>query len=560
MSASIDSRVDDELRLQSSMENERAVFDGHCQEVAERILPTHQNFHGVKRPAGAKVGQDNFDSTAQLALPAFAAALDDLLTPRSQEWHKLNLRRWSPIKGTDVQSSPDQEQLLQVMNTTMFLHRYAPGSNFANQANDVYKSLGAFGNGGLFVDDWVGRGLRYKSVPFSELWFSENFAGIIDTVHRKFELTARQCKQRFMDSCPPAILEAAEKEPLRKFEILHCVRPREDAAWGRMDYKGMAFVSYYIACESRTLLREGGFRTMRYAIARYDVAPKETYARSPAMMVLADIKMVNEQQKTLLSTGQKIANPPLLLSSEALAPSRMGAGALIRGGMSKDGTRLIEPLAVGANLPVTLEMVEQTRKVINTAFLLTLFQILVENHTMTATEAMQRAQEKGALLAPTMGRLQSDFLGVLIEAEMDILFRAGAFPMWPESMDGMETDIEYTSPLAQAQKATEGVAILQMVQDVASISQFDPSAVKVLKGAETIRRLASIRGAPSDLMRTAEEVEAMDAAELGEKQMRNILGAAGLAAGAAKDVAAAQSLAASAPSQAAPLVIPQEAL
>lgn len=560
MTASIDSRVDDALRLQSSMESERAVFDGHCQEVAERILPTHQNFHGVKRPAGAKVGQDNFDSTAQLALSSFAAALDDLLTPRSQEWHKLNLRRWSPAKGTNIEETPEQAQFLQVINQTMFLHRYAPGSNFANQANDVYKSLGAFGNGALFVDDWVGRGIRYKSVPFSELWFAENFAGIIDTVHRKFELTARQCKQRFGDSCPAAILEAAVKEPLRKFEILHCVRPREDAAWGRMDYKGMAFASYYIACEARALLKEGGFRTMRYAIARYDLAPKETYARSPAMMVLADIKMVNEQQRTLLSTGQKIANPPLLLTNDALAPSRMGAGAILRGGMSKDGQQLMKSLEVGANLPVTMEMVDQTRKVINTAFLVTLFQILVENHTMTATEAMQRAQEKGALLAPTMGRLQSDFLGPLIDAEMDILFRAGAFPMWPESMDGLETDIEYTSPLAQAQKATEGVAILQTVTDVATIAQFDPGVVRVFKSTEAIRRLTAIRGAPLDLLRSAEEVEAMEAADLGDKQMRNILEAAGVAAGAAKDAASAQSLAASSPSQVAPPVIPQEAL
>lgn len=542
------------------MEGERSVFDSHCQEVAERILPTHQNFHGTKRTPGAKVGENIFDSTGQLALGHFAAALDDLLTPRAQQWHKLTLRKWSASKGVNVEEGAEQTRFLDIINRTLFAHRYAPGSNFANQANDVYKSLGAFGNGALFIDDDMGRGIRYRSVPFAELWFAENFGGTIDTVHRKLELTARQCKQRFGDSCPKAILDAAEREPLRKFEILHCFKPREDAAWGRQDYKGMAFASYYIAFEGRTLLSEGGFRKMRYAVARYDLAPKETYARSPAMMVLPDIKTVNEQQKTLLSTGQKIANPPLLLTSDGLAPTRMGPGAIIRGGVSKDGQALVQPLEIGANLPVTMEMIDQTRRVINQAFLVTLFQILVENKTMTATEALQRAQEKGALLAPVMGRMQSDFLGPLIEAEIDILHRAGAFPVWPEAMDGMETEVQYTSPLAEAQRASEGIAILRVAEDAAAISQFDPQAPRVLKGAQMIRRLAEIRGAPSDLLRTEEEVEALDAADVNSKQLANILGAADVAGSAAKNIAQAASLAASSPAQAAGLTIPAEAL
>ena len=49
-------------------------------------------------------------------------------------------------------------------------------------------------------------------------------------------------------------------------------------------------------------------------------------------------------------------------------------------------------------------MLDQRHRSINDAFLVTLFQILVDSPSMTATEAMLRSQEKGALLAPTSSR------------------------------------------------------------------------------------------------------------------------------------------------------------
>ncbi|STU67291.1 Bacteriophage head to tail connecting protein [Klebsiella pneumoniae subsp. ozaenae] len=58
-----------------------------------------------------------------------------------------------------------------------------------------------------------------------------------------------------------------------------------------------------------------------------------------------------------------------------------------------------------------MTLAEQKRQTINDGFFITLFQILVDNPQMTATEAMLRAQEKGQLLAPTAGRIQAEFLG-----------------------------------------------------------------------------------------------------------------------------------------------------
>lgn len=538
-----DSRAEEVLRRQARMEAERAPLDGVCQEVAERVLTRQRDFTGRQSGAGAWRSDKVFDSTAPLALDKFAAAIESMLTPRASRWHELAIRDWRDRQDRPAALPEAVRAWLGQVNETLFSARYAAGANFASQAHETYVGLGAFGNGTLFVDEAEGGGLRYRSIPFAETWFAENFQGQVDTVHRKFELTARQWVQRFGDETPASIARAAEDEPHRRFELIHCTQPREDADWSRRDWRGMAFASWYVSFEGRKLLKEQGYRTMRYAVARYVTAPREIYGRGPAMTVLADIKTVNEQQKTLLRTGQMIAEPPLLLSDEGgLTAFKLQPRAINRGALAQDGTELVRPLSIGANLPITLEMVNQTRESINQAFLVTLFQILVETPQMTATEAMLRAQEKGALLAPVMGRLQSELLGPLVQAELDILAGGGALPDMPRELEALEdvvADIDYTSPLARAQKSDEGVAILRLLEDAAAVGQFDPSAVKMIKGPETLRRLAEIRGAPAGLLRSPEDMEALAEQDGAMARLQAVLGAAGQAAGVAKDAAAA---------------------
>lgn len=551
----MDTRAEDALRLQASLEAERANFDSHCQEVADRVLTRQREFTTKRNPGGEKQNEKVFDSTAPLALEKFAAAIEGMLTPRASRWHDLTMR------GRDADDAA-KKQLAEVTDT-LFRYRYRPGANFASQAHETYIGIGAFGNGCIFVDDEIGRGPIYRAIPFAQLWWSENFQGRIDTVHRKFELTARQWMQKFGDETPQAIQKAAEIEPNRKFELIHCVRPREDADWSRGDYRGMAYASYYVSFEGRKLLKEGGYRTMRYACARYVTAPREVYGRGPAMTVLADIKSVNEQQKTLLRTGQKIADPPMLLTEDGcLGGFKMQPGALNRGAVGPGGEELVKPLQVGANLPITLEMVNQTRSVINDAFLVTLFQILVDGPQITATEAMLRAQEKGTLLAPTMGRLQTELLDPIVQAELDILAQMGVLPELPPEMydDEDMLAIEYTSPLARMMKAEEGIGIMRTIESAVPIMQIDQGAATVFqgKGADIIRRLAEVNGMAPDLLNTDEEVQAATAQQQERARMADILGAADVASGAAKNFAQAQAAATASPGQL-PAIIPEAA-
>ncbi|GAJ09272.1 unnamed protein product, partial [marine sediment metagenome] len=197
----------------------------------------------------------------------------------------------------------------------------------------------------------------------------------------------------------------------------------------------------------------------------YVTGPGEIYGRSPAMLALPSIKTLNEQKKTVLKQGHRVTDPVLLAHDDgAVGAFSLRPGSLNPGSMSKDGKRLVDVLPTG-NLSVGFEMMNQERQVINEAFLITLFQILTENPQMTATEALERAKEKGMLVSPTMGRQQSEYLGPMIDREIDSLSFQGLLPEMPQVLleAAGDFDIQYDSPLSRSQRAEEAAGFFRYI-------------------------------------------------------------------------------------------------
>ena len=521
------------------MKSYRGLFERQWSEIAKRVLPRADDFI-VQRAPGQRREEFIFDSTAQLALPAFAAAMESMLTPRTAKWHGLQ-----PV---DLELANDDEVKLyaQRLRDLMFKVRYAPKANFASQSYECYMGLGAFGTAGLFIQDALAGGIRYQAIPLAELFIQEDSAGVVDTVYRKYSLTARQAYQKWGEKLPEAIAKCVEKEPERRFDFIHAVRPNTELKRGAKDYRGMAYHACDVAIEGRMEMSVGGYRTMPYAVSRYTTSPREVYGRSPAWDAIADIKTLNEMSKTSLRYGQLVTDPPWITADvDSLAPFSMRPGSINAGYMNEQGQVLAKSLAPDTNPNFTLEMANQRRESINRAFLITLFQILVDTPQMTATEAMLRAQEKGALLAPTIGRQQSEFLGPIITRELDILQAAGALPEAPEALKrkGGYLEIVYDSPLTRAQKAEEGVGIMRTLEALGSLAQYDPSVLGVVNAERTFRKLADINGAPLEMINTPEEMQAKVDAQQQAAQMQQMLEAAPVAAQTAKTMAEAGAVA-----------------
>lgn len=533
------------VRVYASLKGNRGTWENHWEEIAERVLPRQMGFVG-ERTAGEKRTQKIFDSRALIGLERFANVMDSMLTPRQTKWHNLK------VTNPELQRERDVQNWFYEVNQRLFDYRYAPKANFSGQNTERWMSVGAFGTGCIFIDYFPGVGIRYKNIHLKDLFFCENHQGMIDTVYRRVMMTARQMEQKFgRDKLPAKVLSRLD-DPSKKeeqFEVLHCVMPREDYDPGRADARGMPWASLYVAVDEKAPLSEGGYTSFPYAVSRYVTAPNEIYGRSPAMTALPDIKMVNEMSKSDIRATHKLVDPPLLLNDEGMLGGGamkvdMRPNALNFGGVDSQGRQMIQPFQTGARVDLNESKMEQRRQSIDDAFLVTLFQILVETPRMTATEALIRAQEKGMLLTPTMGRQQSEALGPQIEREIDLLLTHDLLPPMPEILieAGGEYEIIYDSPMSRMQRAEELVGVQRTMELLTPFANIDPTVLDIFHPDRLAQLTAEVSGVPNPVIRTDEEIQQLRQGRAQQQQQQQVVDAAQPIAGAVKDLAQARSL------------------
>lgn len=503
--------VNDILREFDEIAVTRGNFERQWEEVAQRVLPHYSTsfYSQGNMSPGVKRGFEMYDITANSALWKFAAAMESMLTPSNGKWHRLR------CSNPDLHKIKSVAEWFDAVNDLMFHYRYAPHSNFQSQQHDGYVSVGAFGTSCLYIDQLdrkYGKGIRYRNVNLGEVFFAANHQGIVDKMFRRFKMTLRQIEQQFgIDQLPDTLIEVLKVKPETQHQLIHAVLPNSNYEPGRLDSKGKKYSSCYILKEQGILLAEGGYREFPYAIARYLTAPGELFGRSPAMNVLPAIKVLNEQKRTLLKQGHRAVDPVLLAHDDGiLSGVNMAPGAVNFGGVSADGRPLVHALPVG-NVAIGKELLDDERLAINDAFLVTLFQILVETPQMTATEVLERAREKGALLSPTMGRFQSESIGPMIVREFDLLAEQNLLPPPPPVLIQArgEWKVEFDSPLNRAMRAEEASGIMRSVQFAAEIAanMQDPSMLDMFDFDKIIPAVADINGAPFKYMRSPEDVQ-----------------------------------------------------
>lgn len=533
---------------QSKLASNRSTYDQHCREVAQLVLDRQDDFFGSSnRPDGEKRTERQFDPTGAAALEKFAAAMESMLTPRSSKWHGLT------ADDDRLNQNDEVRRWLDNVNDLLFRVRYSSKANFASQQHENYMSLGAFGTAVMIIEDNPGVGIRYKSSHIAEHYFMENAHGRIDCDYRKYKMTARQAAQKFgLGNLPEVIQRALDKNPSEKFDFLHAVFPNEDLKPGMEGEKGYAFSSFHIACDGKKLLGRGGFRTFPFAISRYVTSPNEIYGRSPGMTALSEMKMLNQMRKTDLRARHLSVDPPILAANEqTLRRLRMQPHAINYGALDSNGNPLVRPYTSDTRIDLSNDAINQSREMINDVFLVTLFQILVDSPQMTATEVLQRAQEKGALLSPTMGRQQSEALGPMIEREISILEQYGyflddgPFPM-PEALKerGGQYGIEYTSPLSRMQKSDEALGTERVLQSALPFAQIDPSIMDNFDLDAYIDIIGQANGAPARLFRPQDQKAALRQNRQNQQAMEKLVAAAPGVAGSMKDIAQAQQAAA----------------
>lgn len=484
----------------ANLESVRSTWEDHWQEILDYVVPRKADITFV-RSRGEKRTEVLYDSTAITANNLLAASLQGTLTSASLPWFHLKLRDTELNQNRDVQ--------LWLEDSAKRMYEIFNESNFNTEVHELYLDLVSIGTGAIFVEEgskgFDKEGIHFNCLHIAEYYIQENINGKVDTLYRKYKLTARQAIQEFgEEKVGEKILEAVKEKPDKEFNFIHAVEPREDyeRATGKSSTK-LPVHSCHVCTEDKMVVRTGGYNEFPYLVPRWSKATGEIFGRSPSYNALPDIKTLNKAVEIGLKAWAKAIDPPLLVTDDGV----IGRVRMTPAGITvvrHDGA--IKPLQIGSNWQITDMKENQLRTSIRQAYYSDQLQ-LQDGPQMTATEVQVRYELMQRLLGPTLGRFQTEFLNPLIERTFGIMLRAGGLLPEPDVIKGQKIDIEYVGPLARSQRMEESVAIDRLYELAMSVVQVDPSIMDNINHDEAIRLRGDLLGVPKIILRARDEVQ-----------------------------------------------------
>jgi len=489
------------LKIHNQMEGGRVNWDQHWYECAKYLIPRKDDVYGYM-VAGEKKGNTLYDSTGIIANELLASALHGMLTNPSIQWFDLTT-------GID-EIDKNENVRLWLQKAVKVIHQTLNNSNFQPEIHEVYIDQGALGTGILRIEEDDELDVRFHARPIYEHYIKENFKGFIDTVSRKLKEDGRQILQEYSLEMIKAQLtdhDIGKIHEMHDQEVIHLVLPLEDAKFHGIVPSGkqFPFPSFHVMKSNGILLKEGGFEEFPYAVPRWSKVTGESYGRGPGMKSLPDVKMINEMMKATIRGAQKVVDPPLQVPDDGMVmPLRTVPGGInyYRAGSADR----IEPLITQARIDIGFEVMNDVRKRIREAFFIDQLQ-LNEGPQMTATEVLQRTEEKLRLMGPVLGRQHFELLKPLINRVFGILARKNKLPENPpQELKEIKLNVQYSSMIARAQRTSEIENLNRAMQAVGPIVQMDPSIMDNINGDEYLKYVGNIFNVPQELFNSEKEV------------------------------------------------------
>lgn len=480
---------------------DRSVWETHWKDLAFYFQPNRREILETLSKGSKGRNVNLLDNTGIQSVELLSAGLHSMLTNPNLMWFELT------TGNERLDDSDDNREWLQ--QTTLRILNILNNANFNTEIHQLYLDVATFGTGGMIVEEDDDMIVRFSTRHIKDILIEENNLGKIDRVFRCWKWKASNIVAEFgEENVPREVKECFEKNDKKEFEIIHAVYPRE--AYKGPEFKGrFPFLSQYIIKEEEFELRMGGFNEFPWVTPRWTKSAAEMYGRSPAMVGLPDMKILNKMTETMIVNAQKQADPPLQLPDDGyVLPIITRPGGI---NYRRPGAEPIVPLFPPTNVDFGQVALEERRQRIRSAFFVDQLQ-LQQGPQMTATEVLQRTEEKNRLLGPVLGRMQSEFLEPLMNRVFEIVQRrtdAQGEPILAEPPEGIPDDIKvkYSSMIARAQRVSEAQNVLRTVEAVSPFIQLDQSVADLFDGDEILRVVARSLNFPQRGLKNSKEVE-----------------------------------------------------
>lgn len=483
---------------------EKTVTESTWEDLLYYGFPRKRGVNTKYEP-GEKPSWDVFDDTAVQSNLILAAGLSGYMTNASQQWFELRAR------NEEVMSSKGVRKFFS--DSAEVLYSIFANSNFYQQAHECYIDLGVVGNACMYIDEDAKDHIRFYTRHPKEAYIVEDDREEVRMVFRRFSMGAYQAYKFFGEAnCGEAVRKAVieSKDYHKQFDFIHYVCERHERVSGKMDAKNKPFASYWVGMKDVKILREGGYDEFPYVCPRFYKNSGETYGYGPMYTTFPEVGTVNKSVETYYKAAEISMYPPWLLENDGIMGTldlRSGALNYQRNPLSQ-GQQAV-PLIGKGNIQVGIDFIQRSEEKIKRAFFVDLFLMLTNQSNMTATEVMERTQEKMLIMGPVLGRLQNEFLNPIIYRGFNIALRRGLLPQVPQELQGQDWDVVYVSPLAKAQRAVMARDLNTFIGIIGQMAQFKPDVLDKINSDAAIDKMARAYSIDPDVVNDDEMVDAI---------------------------------------------------
>lgn len=469
-----------------------------------------------------------YDDTALIGADTLAAAIHGSLTSPAIRWFDLRFR------DDALNSQNDAQRWLEDTRDKIYNALY--DSNFDMEIAESYLDLVGFGNTCLIEEvenDTVWDGIEFGTVPIREVYFEGDGKGTVLNFYRRLQMTALQMVEKFGDDVPEGIKEKSEQagQNDHKMDIIYCIYKRfdvEEVPVGQIVAADKRpYGTKYIMREGATLVgKESGAYEMPAFMAQWRKTSGSQWGYGCGNLAIPTVTTLNTFVELVITSAEKVIDPAIMTTERGLVSDL----DLTSGGVTvvRDLERSMKAFESGARFDVSAMQMEDLRQQIRSIFRLDQLE-LKESPQMTATEASIRYELMNRILGPTLGRIETGILNPVVERTFNIMLRAGQFMDLPDSLQGAEINIEYTGPLARAQKMDNVAAYERWLGTIGQLGEMFPALLDLPDTDAIGREIARDLGVPATGVKGEDQVKkerkekedaqkAMQAAQIQEQQ------------------------------------------
>ena len=502
-------------RTYSNMDTEFSSVRTDFMELAEYTLPRRYRYlnEGRQRNTGKGRNKKILDGVATRAVRTLSAGLLFSLASPLRPWLKFEMKN-------------DSLRAKQWASETAFAIQAAMArSNFYGTLGENYNDLSVFGTSPMLIYEDQRNHFRCYTSPCGEYRWMKDARNTIGYFSRTLMMTSDQLVNRFgFENCSDQVQRDFQhtttgSNKFNEYAIYHLIEPND----GQENFPAdLTYREYYWEkSQNERMLSISGFREKPFTAPRWEVVGNDTYGVSPAMDALGDIIQLQHLVMRRAKSIDKMESPPIVAdqtlrnSPSALMPN----GVTFVPSATQVGAKPLYLLNPPLNEMLALE--GQKKQDINEFFYNDLFRAILNLQTVrSATEVIERTEEKLALLGLVVHRLEHELLNDAVLRIYSILARRGELPEPPPEVEDDQIELKYNTILHGAIRAA-GIGNLERYLSTAGqLVSLAPDTYDVTDWHELLRNYADILEIDPNNLQTRDYVEEQAAIRRDLEQQR----------------------------------------